>query len=130
MSAILDGLLASLGAITVYHQQDRTRFNKTLVFCISPTVPTSASFKAGERLGSDCELLWIYWLRIVTRTALIASIVVCSAGRGAAADLNRDAGDILSTRCLSCHGPSVKMAGLDLSSRASAVKGGRRGSVL
>ncbi|MFN7939628.1 MAG: DUF1553 domain-containing protein [Bryobacteraceae bacterium] len=66
----------------------------------------------------------------MTRTALVAWIVACSAGRCIAADLNRDAGDILSTRCLSCHGPSVKMAGLDLSSRAAAVKGGRQGSAL
>src|SRR5262249_36628928 len=38
--------------------------------------------------------------------------------------------DILSTRCLGCHGPSLKVAGLDLSSRAAALKGGRQGSVL
>ncbi len=68
-------------------------------------------------------------LAFVTRTALVAWIVACSAGRGAGADLNRDAGDILSTRCLSCHGPSVRVAGLDLSSRAAALKGGSQGSV-
>lgn len=65
------------------------------------------------------------------RTALVVWIVAWgAAGRGAAADLNRDAGDILSTRCLSCHGPSVKVAGLDLSTRAGALKGGGQGSVL
>ncbi|MBS1833000.1 MAG: DUF1549 domain-containing protein, partial [Acidobacteria bacterium] len=66
----------------------------------------------------------------MTRSALfVVWIVVCGAALPGA-DLNREAGDILSTRCLSCHGASLKVAGLDLSSRTAALKGGRQGPVL
>ncbi len=53
-----------------------------------------------------------------------------AAAAAAAVDLPRDAGEILSSRCLSCHGPSTKASGLDLSSRTSALRGGRKGPAL
>src|SRR5258708_32973567 len=47
-----------------------------------------------------------------------------------AADLETEAREILQRRCLSCHGPKTKTAGLDLSSRDSALRGGSKGPAL
>ncbi len=42
----------------------------------------------------------------------------------------RDAGAILVDRCVSCHGPDQKKGGLDLSRRATALKGGKSGTAI
>jgi hypothetical protein len=47
-----------------------------------------------------------------------------------AADLEGEARDILARRCLGCHGPKSKVAGLDLSTRETALKGGSKGPAL
>ena len=47
-----------------------------------------------------------------------------------AADLEREILALLQRRCLSCHGPKTKTAGLDLSTRDSAMKGGTSGAAL
>ena len=47
-----------------------------------------------------------------------------------AADLETEAREILERRCLSCHGPKTKTAGLDLSNRDSALRGGSRGPAI
>lgn len=60
--------------------------------------------------------------------------LICLFGCGAlpalAADLSPQALDILTKRCLGCHGPKTKASGLDLSSRESAIRGGQKGSAL
>src|SRR5262245_10719946 len=47
-----------------------------------------------------------------------------------AAGLETEAREILQRRCLSCHGPETKVAGLDLSGRESALRGGSKGPAL
>jgi mono/diheme cytochrome c family protein len=47
-----------------------------------------------------------------------------------AVDLGAEARDILQRRCLGCHGTKTKMAGLDLSTRSGAEKGGSKGTAL
>ena len=47
-----------------------------------------------------------------------------------AADLGAEARDILQRRCLGCHGTKAKVAGLDLSTRSGAEKGGSKGPAL
>jgi hypothetical protein len=47
-----------------------------------------------------------------------------------AADLEKDALDVFARRCLSCHGARTRAAGLDLSTRDGALKGGSRGAAL
>ncbi|MFN0165519.1 MAG: DUF1553 domain-containing protein [Bryobacteraceae bacterium] len=47
-----------------------------------------------------------------------------------AAGLEADARGILERRCLGCHGPKSRAGGLDLSSRASALRGGSRGPAI
>ena len=47
-----------------------------------------------------------------------------------AADVSTQAREILQRRCLNCHGARTRMAGLDLSTRAGADKGGSKGSAL
>ena len=42
--------------------------------------------------------------------------------------LSADGSAIVEARCLTCHGPSTRMAGLDLSTFDSAAQGGSRGS--
>jgi len=44
--------------------------------------------------------------------------------------LAREASTILAKQCVSCHGPEQKKGGLDLSRRATALKGARAGSRL
>ena len=46
------------------------------------------------------------------------------------AELESRAKSILEKRCLVCHGTATRTAGLDLSSRASALKGGTRGPAI
>src|SRR3989440_10149127 len=48
----------------------------------------------------------------------------------AAADLEAQARDILARRCLTCHGPKSRVAGLDLSTSEGALKGGNKGPAL
>ena len=45
-----------------------------------------------------------------------------------AADLEQEIQSLLQRRCLSCHGPKTKTAGLDLSTREGALKGGVSGA--
>jgi hypothetical protein len=47
-----------------------------------------------------------------------------------AADLEAEALGILQRRCLSCHGTKTKIAGLDLSTRSGAEKGGSKGPAI
>src|SRR6185312_1752836 len=42
----------------------------------------------------------------------------------------QEAGSILVSRCVSCHGPEKKKGGLDLSRRASALAGGDSGAAI
>ena len=49
---------------------------------------------------------------------------------GAAGDLEVEARDLVARRCLGCHGPKSKVAGLDLSTRETALKGGSKGPAL
>jgi hypothetical protein len=66
--------------------------------------------------------------RLAAKSILaIFGTAVFSCVAAAAQDLAREAGDILSRRCLGCHGPKTKASGLDLSSRASALRGGAKG---
>src|SRR5437870_1890837 len=46
------------------------------------------------------------------------------------ADLETEARAILQRRCLACHGPPARVAGLDLSSRESALRGASKGPAL
>src|SRR6266566_5792227 len=48
----------------------------------------------------------------------------------AAGDLEVEARDLVARRCLGCHGPKSKVAGLDLSTRETALKGGSKGPAL
>ena len=48
----------------------------------------------------------------------------------AAATIEDDARAILQQRCVACHGPKTKTAGLDLSSRETALRGGGKGPAL
>ncbi|MFN8006463.1 MAG: PSD1 and planctomycete cytochrome C domain-containing protein [Terriglobia bacterium] len=45
-------------------------------------------------------------------------------------DFKRDVQPILSSRCLSCHGPQMQMSGLRLDSRQHALDGGNSGAVI
>src|SRR6266566_1703866 len=56
--------------------------------------------------------------------------IVAIVMRAAAADLEVEARDLVARRCLSCHGPKSKVAGLDLSTRETALKGGSKGPAL
>ncbi len=47
-----------------------------------------------------------------------------------AEDLPRQAAEILSANCLSCHGAAMQMSDLDLRSRQAMLKGGKRGPAL
>ncbi|HYI96745.1 MAG TPA: DUF1553 domain-containing protein [Bryobacteraceae bacterium] len=47
-----------------------------------------------------------------------------------AGDLEQEMQSLLQRRCLSCHGPKTRTAGLDLSTRNGAIKGGVTGSAL
>ena len=59
------------------------------------------------------------------------AILACGAALQAAPDDSAlKATEILERRCLQCHGPSTQSGGLDLSSLASALKGGSRGPAL
>src|SRR5262245_6608259 len=62
----------------------------------------------------------------VRRWLLLFSVVAPVA----AADLGAEARDVLARRCLPCHGPQTKVAGLDLSTREGALRGGGRGPAL
>ena len=42
----------------------------------------------------------------------------------------REVGAILADQCVSCHGPEQKKGGLDLSRRATALKGGKSGTAI
>ena len=64
-------------------------------------------------------LCWIF------RTAAALAAATCLA-----ADPSADALGILSRRCLGCHGPKLRSSGLDLSSKASALRGGTKGPAL
>ena len=48
----------------------------------------------------------------------------------AAVDFDRQVLPILSAKCFSCHGPAMKLAKLDLSSRDAMLRGGERGPAL
>jgi mono/diheme cytochrome c family protein len=61
---------------------------------------------------------------------LAGLIALFAAGLSPAEDLSRDARDVLSRRCIGCHGPKVHVSGLDLSTRASALRGGSKGPAL
>jgi hypothetical protein len=63
----------------------------------------------------------------------VAGLIVLSAFPAAnllAAELEVEARDILQRRCLGCHGTKTKVAGLDLSTRAGAEKGGLKGPAI
>jgi mono/diheme cytochrome c family protein len=47
-----------------------------------------------------------------------------------AAKLGRDVSAILADQCVSCHGPAQKKGGLDLSRRATALRGGKSGTAI
>ena len=49
---------------------------------------------------------------------------------GAAAQVVREAGSILASQCVGCHGPGKKKGGLDLTRRAPALAGGDSGAVI
>lgn len=65
--------------------------------------------------------------RVSKRLSVLLLVV---AGQAFADDLPRQASEIIAGNCLSCHGSAVKMADLDLRSKESMLKGGKRGSVL
>ena len=65
-------------------------------------------------------------LCLLTSLAAASSLVAAPAE----SPLEADAVAVLQRRCLSCHGTRTKTSGLDLSSRASAEKGGSKGSAL
>jgi hypothetical protein len=45
-------------------------------------------------------------------------------------NVSTEVGTILATQCVSCHGPEQRKGGLDLSRRATALKGGKSGVVI
>ena len=66
---------------------------------------------------------------IVSLTSFAAS---AQTGPGSALTdkVARDASAILIDQCVSCHGPAQKKGGLDLSRRATALKGGKSGTAI
>ena len=71
---------------------------------------------------SDMRRIWL---------AVVSLAVLCLICNGLpAADLETEARAILERRCLSCHGPPARVAGLDLSTRESAFRGGSKGPAL
>jgi hypothetical protein len=68
---------------------------------------------------------------MLRRILLAIPCCLAAAGQGVAADLFRDKiAPLLETRCLSCHNAQKKRGGLDLSTRTSALAGGKNGPVL
>jgi mono/diheme cytochrome c family protein len=63
----------------------------------------------------------------VGRWSLLLVAVVAPA---AAAELEQEAREIVARRCLGCHGPTSRVAGLDLSTRETALRGAGRGPAL
>src|SRR3954452_14302135 len=61
------------------------------------------------------------------RPLLVLLAAVLSLG---AVDLESEIQALLQRRCLSCHGPKTTTAGLDLSTRDTAIKGGASGPAL
>jgi mono/diheme cytochrome c family protein len=53
-----------------------------------------------------------------------------TAAGNAAGNVAREVSAILVDQCVSCHGPAQKKGGLDLSRRASALKGGKSGTAI
>ena len=64
------------------------------------------------------------------RTPFMATLICGAALQAAPDEPVLTATAILEQRCLQCHGPSTRSGGLDLSSRAGALKGGSRGPAL
>ncbi len=72
-------------------------------------------------------------MRILACSRPVARIAVWHAAlalAAAAANLEQDAKDILTRRCLACHSSQARTSGLDLSSLESALRGGVRGPAL
>ncbi len=63
-------------------------------------------------------------MMVVRRSAVILALVTLLSSRSAADEMrfNRDIRPILSNRCFKCHGPDLKKGGLDLQTRATALK--------
>ncbi|MYB54312.1 MAG: DUF1549 domain-containing protein, partial [Acidobacteriia bacterium] len=66
----------------------------------------------------------------VFRALFIAMLLHCGALYAAPGPPALNATEILERRCIQCHGPSVQQGQLDLSTRASALRGGTRGPAL
>ncbi len=72
-------------------------------------------------------------MHILACSRAVARIAVWHAAfalAATAANLEQDAKDILTRRCLACHSPQTKTSGLDLSSLESALRGGVKGPAL
>ena len=61
---------------------------------------------------------------------LLAVLILAALMPVYAADLEGEARDVIGRRCLGCHGAKSKVAGLDLSTRETALKGGSKGPAL
>jgi len=69
-------------------------------------------------------------VRAVALSLSRALAAVCLPAMLAGADLEPAAAEILQRRCITCHGPKLKSANLDLSTRAGALRGGIKGPAL
>src|SRR5437867_13411630 len=83
------------------------------------SVPCAHVIFAARRLPEARLQAWRWF-------ALILAVVMPAV----AADLEVEARDLVARRCLGCHGPKSKVAGLDLSTRETALKGGSKGPAL
>ncbi len=70
------------------------------------------------------------WLVRVWMVLLGISWVPARAQTAKRASLSREATTILSQRCIECHGREPLTAGLDLRTRAGALKGAQHGPVI
>jgi hypothetical protein len=57
-------------------------------------------------------------------------LVAAQSADPTAVTFERDIRPILETRCLSCHGPALRVSRLDLSTRDGALTGGTHGAAL
>ena len=62
--------------------------------------------------------------------ACLAAASLVAAPQSGGADLETAATDLIAEHCLPCHGPAQAASGLDLSTRAGALRGGTKGPAL
>src|SRR5271155_4763452 len=71
--------------------------------------------------------------RLAPLLCFLTTVLICAAASSAAdreISFTKDIQPIFQASCWKCHGPSVQSSGLDLSSRESALKGGKGGAAL